>query len=456
MPNTILWKIVVGVSIALIASTGSSHSYKQKWLLAYEDNKPISRHAAAVGMQGEPEKAYHKVWSIIKEDYYDQKFNGQSWSYWEHRYDGKLKNLQDAHKAIETMLASLSDRYTRFLDKEAFSDERDQIDAHLFGVGIQIGLDKTQKIIVIAPIEDTPASRAGLMPGDEIAEINGKATKGFSVEEAAKQIKGPKDTPVTLYINRPGQHLKVTMKRAEIHLSSIQTAKMLDSEIGYIRLTSFISQQANEEMKKALVRLSNAKGLIVDLRDNPGGLLSNAIDISNMFLDRQNTIVSTVDKDNYKSQALSDGNMLSKQPLAILINKGSASASEIASGALKDNGRAILVGEQTFGKGLVQGITKLEDGSGINVTIARYLTPNDTDINKKGITPDIIVKLTEKDIDDGKGQWWSDPAGPKAKRTPEDLKDIQLKSAYDTVKEKVQSTVLIGHANTLNSTSSKP
>ncbi|MBI4533838.1 MAG: peptidase S41, partial [Candidatus Melainabacteria bacterium] len=199
------------------------------------------------------------------------------------------------------------------------------------------------------------------------------------------------------------------------------------------------SQQANKEMKDALTKLANAKGIVLDLRDNPGGLLTNAIDIANMFLNNGN-IVSTVDRDGYKTPAMSDGKPFTHQPVVVLINQGSASASEITGGALKDNGRAVLIGQQTFGKGLVQGINRLEDGSGVNITIARYLTPNDVDINKKGISPDYTVSLTEKDYKEGKGPWWLDPEGPLSKRAPEDMKDIQLQKALEILKGKIAFT----------------
>lgn len=397
----------------------------------------------------QPEDLYHKVWFLIKDEFYDQKRIDEEWARWEHRYDGKLKTMDDSHKAIETMLASLGDRYTRFLDRDAFDDEKSQIESHLFGVGIQIGMDKNNNVVVIAPIDDTPASRAGLMAEDEITAINGKPTKGISVEEAAKQIKGEKGTKVKLTVLRSGKTLDFTMVRDEIKIKAVQTAKMINSDVGYIRLTSFISEHANDEMKKALTQLSGAKGIILDLRDNPGGLLTNAIEISNMFLDGHHDIVSTVDKDGYKTPAISDGHPLTHQPLVILINRGSASASEIASGAMHDNGRATLVGERSFGKGLVQGITKLDDNTGVNITIARYLTPNDTDINLKGINPDVAVTLTEKDYKDGKGQWWIDPEDPAAagKNKPEDMKDEQLKKAVDILESKIKGQVIVSNAD---------
>jgi len=436
MATKMWWTIFLAVPVFLSAALGGTE------LIANRDSWSAGQHPVQMvqrvfsGHQLDSTQLYRRVWQLIREDYYDQTYNGQSWARWEHRYDGKLKTLDDSHKAIESMLASLGDRYTRFLDREAFDDEKSQIDAHLYGIGVQIGVDKTHKIVVIAPIEGTPAAKAGLMPADEIAEINGKSTKGLSVEDAARQIKGPINTQVILTILRSKQRLKIPIVRAEIPIKAVQTAKMLDKDIGYIRLSSFISQQASKEMKDALAKLSGARGIILDLRQNPGGLLTNAIDISNMFLDGGN-IVSTVDRDGYKTPAMSDGKPISHQPMVVLIDQGSASASEITGGALRDNGRAALVGQKTFGKGLVQGINRLEDGSGVNITIARYLTPNDTDINKKGITPDHSIELSDKDYQEGKGPWWLDPDGPTVKRSPEDKRDIQLAKAVEVLKAKI-------------------
>ena len=168
-------------------------------------------------------------------------------------------------------------------------------------------------------------------------------------------------------------------------------------DISYIRLSSFISRNAAAEFKAILDQSQNKKGFIIDLRSNPGGLLSNAIYISDMFLDG-GTIVSTVDRDGYKETSRATRGVLTTKPVVVLINKGSASASEIFSGAMKDNRRAVIIGEQSFGKGLVQEINKLPYEAGINITIQKYLTPNGTDINKKGITPDIVVELKEEDV----------------------------------------------------------
>jgi carboxyl-terminal processing protease len=432
------WKHAI--TAVVLASAGLSGSNVQapheQYIASLGNGATLSPSSFTRNSNIDPERLYHRVWHLIEDDFYDTNvLQSHDWHRWEHRYDGKLKTLDDSHVAIETMLASLGDRYTRFLDREAFDDEKQQIDAKLYGIGVQIGTDKAKKIIVIAPIEGTPASRAGLLPADEIAEIDGKSTKGWSVEEAAKHIRGELNKEVKLTLVRGKDRIKVAVRREEIPIKAVQTAKLIDGNVGYIRLSSFISQQATHEVREAITKLNGAKGIVLDLRDNPGGLLTNAIDISNLFLDSGN-IVSTVDRDGYKTPALSDGKPLCTLPLVILINKGSASASEITSGALKDNGRATLIGQTTYGKGLVQGINRLEDGSGVNITIARYLTPSDTDINKKGIIPDVSVDLSDQDYKDGKGAWWLDPNGPTLKRTPEDMKDIQLKTAVAEVRKK--------------------
>jgi carboxyl-terminal processing protease len=385
-----------------------------------------------------PDELYHHVWQLIRDRYVDPNYNGQKWSRWEHKYDHQLKDMTDSRKAIETMLASLGDRYTRYLDPSQFEEQNGNIEAKLCGIGIQMGLDKTHKLVVMTPIEGSPAEAAGLMPLDEIQEIDGKATSTMSVEQASKMIRGRIGTPVTLTILRGTEKKSFTIVRDEIQVKSVQTVKMLNNDIGYIRLSTFMSQFANDEIRKALEKLSPARGIIVDLRSNPGGLVTNAIDICSMFLEGKGAIiVSTVDRDGHFQSSRAPGTPISTQPLVVLINGGSASAAEITSGALHDQKRAQLVGEKSFGKGLVQSITRLEDGSGVNITIARYVTPNNIDIHKKGIEPDYDVALTPEDFKKGHGPWWVEPEGFSGKRAPEDMQDIQLKKAVDVISDKL-------------------
>ena len=366
-----------------------------------------------------PAELYDDVWKVVNKKYYDPSNNSQDWTKWRYKYDHKLKTAEDAYVAIDTMLASLNDPYTRFLQPKEFSEETQSIKGSLKGIGTQIGL-REGELVIIAPLEDSPAEKAGLLADDKILEINGESTKGINIDAAADKIRGEKGTTVKLLIQRKGVPNKVySIVRDEIEVKSVSCKPPFDTsvipdDIQYIRLSSFISKNAASEIETILNSATNKKGIILDLRSNPGGLLTNAIYISDMLL-KGGVIVSTVDRDRYKSTTRARNTQVSQKPLVVLINKGSASASEILSGALKDNHRATIVGEQSFGKGLVQEINKLPDDAGMNITIQRYLTPSGTDIHKKGITPDVVIELTKENAD--------------AKD------DVQLKKAIEILKE---------------------
>ncbi len=366
-----------------------------------------------------PAELYDDVWKVVNKKYYDPSNNSQDWNKWRYKYDHKLKTAEDAYVAIDTMLASLNDPYTRFLQPKEFSEETQSIKGSLKGIGTQIGI-RDGELVIIAPLEDSPAERAGLLADDKILEINGESTKGINIDAAADKIRGEKGTTVNLLIQRKDVPNKVySIVRDEIEVKSVSTKPPFDTsvipeDIQYIRLSSFISKNAAAEIETILNTGTDKKGFIIDLRSNPGGLLTNAIYISDMLL-KGGVIVSTVDRDRYKSTTRARYTQITQKPVVVLINKGSASASEILSGALKDNRRATIVGEQSFGKGLVQEINRLPDESGMNITIQRYLTPSGTDIHKKGITPDIVVELTKENVD--------------AKD------DVQLKKAIEVLKE---------------------
>lgn len=348
-----------------------------------------------------PDELYDYVWKLISKKYVDPTNNYQDWNQWRYKYKNKLHTFDDCYVAIDTMLASLDDPYTRFLDEKEFNEETTSIRGSLKGIGTQIGI-KDGQLVIIAPIENSPAELAGLKADDLILEIDGKSTKGITVDKAADRIRGEKGTTVNLLIKRgdanPRNYIIV---RDEIEIKSVSTKMPIETaipeDIQYIRLSSFISKNASNEIQNILRNCDDKKGIILDLRSNPGGLLTNAITISDMFLSG-GVIVSTVDRDRYKDTTRATITNLTNKPLVVLINKGSASASEILSGALKDNHRAVIIGEQSFGKGLVQEINKLPNSTGMNLTIQRYLTPSGADINKKGITPDIIVELKDEHI----------------------------------------------------------
>lgn len=367
-----------------------------------------------------PDDLYTDVWKLINKKYVDQTNNQQDWSRWRYKYEGKLLTNEDAYVAIDTMLASLNDPYTKFLDPKEFAEETASIKGSLKGIGVQISV-KDGKLMVIAPIEGSPAEKAGIVADDEILEIDGESAKGMSIDKAADKIRGEKGTTVILNIKRGDTVKKYSVMRDEIEIKAVSTklpegnSTVIPDELQYIRISSFISKHVAEDISKILMTSRKKKGYIIDLRSNPGGLLTNAIYISRMLL-QNSIIVSTVDRDGYKQTERAGYTTLTNAPIVVLINKGSASASEILSGALKDNGRATIIGDQSFGKGLVQEINRLPEGSGVNITIQRYLTPNGTDIHKKGITPDILVKLTEEDI--------------------KNKNDVQLKKAVDVLSQK--------------------
>ncbi len=338
---------------------------------------------------------YEEAWRTVQEEYVDGSFNGQDWASWRYRYRGKLHNLEDAYVAIGTMVASLNDEYTRFLQPRDMSEQSMSIDSRLYGVGIQIS-KRDNKLLVLATIDDTPAQRAGLLPKDQITHINGNETAGMSVEDAADQIRGEKGTYVTLSIKRGKAQLNKRIQRDEIKIKSVFTKPLDDKRIGYLRLSSFISETMLDEMKEALQKLSSKQALVLDLRGNYGGLFSNAVEAADMLME-QGKIVFIVNREHDQRSFEAHPGVINDKPLVVLIDGGSASASEILAGALKDNHRATLIGSQSFGKGLVQKVNPLMNNSGINITISKYLTPNGTDINKKGIEPDIKVPFTEAD-----------------------------------------------------------
>ena len=351
-------------------------------------------------IQSGPKETVDEVWQIINYQYVDGSFNNNDWLKVRQEFvkDADYTNQKDAYKAIRKMLGRLEDPYTRFMNPEEFQNMRIDTSGELTGVGITIAKDeKTDKLIVISPVEDTPAFKAGILAQDLIVKIDGKDTKGMDVNDAVKLIRGERGSQVTLTIDRNGKErdYNIVRERIEIHPVRAHVRDTSIGKIGYIRLTTF-NEHAAKDMQEAIEaqEKEGVVGYVMDLRSNPGGLLYSSINIARMWLD-EGTIVSTVDRKGISDKEFAKNKALTNKPLAVLIDEGSASASEILSGALKDNKRATLLGTKTFGKGLVQSVRPLGDGSGLAVTIAKYLTPNGTDINKEGIPPDVIVKLSE-------------------------------------------------------------
>lgn len=350
--------------------------------------------------QESPKELIDTVWQLIDRNYVDATFNQVDWRAVRQDYLGRpYNNREEAYDAIREMLEQLEDPYTRFMDPQEFRNMQIDTSGELTGVGIQLSQDEeTSELIVVSPIEDTPAFEAGIMARDVIIEIDGQSTEGMDSNEAVNLIRGPVGSEVILTIRRGEREIDfpLTRDRIEIHPVRASYRETPTGGIGYIRLTQF-SANAAEEMEDAIEELENQNvdGYVLDLRSNPGGLLYSSIEIARMWLD-EGTIVSTVDRQGVSDQEQANGRALTNKPLVVLIDGGSASASEILSGALQDNERAVLVGTQTFGKGLVQSVRGLGDGSGLAVTVAKYLTPDGRDINQAGIAPDIEIELTEE------------------------------------------------------------
>ncbi|MCF8140958.1 MAG: PDZ domain-containing protein [Cyanobium usitatum Tobar12.5m-G36] len=349
-----------------------------------------------------PKEVIDQTWQIVFRDYLDinGKYKPEQWR--SLRRDVLAKSYgssKEAYEAIRGMLGSLDDPYTRFLDPREFKEMQIDTSGELSGVGIQLSLDKeTKNLVVVSPIEGSPASRAGVQPKDVIVAIDGKSTKGMSTEDAVKLIRGQAGTTVTLTLKRKAQSLELplTRERIELHAVDHQINTSADGvKVGYIRLKQF-NATATKDMRQAVKDLEEkgAQGYVLDLRYNPGGLLMASVEIARQWLN-EGTIVSTKTRDGIQDVKRANGRALTTKPMVVLVNEGSASASEILSGALQDNNRAVLVGQKTFGKGLVQSVRGLSDGSGMTVTIAKYLTPSGRDIHKHGIDPDVTAKMTE-------------------------------------------------------------
>ncbi|KAI5076491.1 hypothetical protein GOP47_0008556 [Adiantum capillus-veneris] len=351
-----------------------------------------------------------ETWGLIRETYVDPTFNHQDW-------DSKLgetmsqilpmKTADAAYGKIESMLATLGDPFTRLVSPQEYQSFKIGSDGSLEGVGLLIATDRESgRLVVISSLDGGPAAKAGIHSGDELVEINDEKLVGMDGDKAASKLRGPAGTSVKLKFRREGfmeeerssNLTEVKIYRENITLTPVFTAVLPHTapdghlaKLGYLRLTAF-SQNAAADMERAISGLENegAEFYILDLRNNPGGLVKAGLDVAQMWLDGDEVLVNTVDRDgNTLPISLANGHALTHDPLAILVNGGSASASEILAGALHDNGRAVLIGSKTYGKGKIQSVTELRDGSAVFVTVAKYLSPSLHEIDQVGIVPDV-------------------------------------------------------------------
>lgn len=342
------------------------------------------------------QRLFDNTWKIIRDNYYDAELNTQAWGRWKDHYHGKIKNDDDAKVAIDTMLASLNDPYSRYMNKAEYLDQNNSLNSKITGIGVNIS-SNAGRIHIVNVMEGTPAQFANLLPDDIILSIDGKEVNGLALSEVADLVRGPENSFVNITILRNKDKLTKRVMRKEIKIKTVKSA-VVDKNIGYIQITSFVGSTTPNEFLEALEKTKDTEGLILDLRGNTGGLLPNAVFIANLFIPHGN-IVSIVGRNGYKYDINAQDTEYSiDKPTIVLVDGGSASASEILSGALKDYNKAKLLGTKTYGKGMVQKIIPMPNETGLNLTIAKYLTPKGTDINKKGINPDIKVEFSIKDV----------------------------------------------------------
>ena len=316
----------------------------------------------------------------------------------ERNYVDKVDSEELTNNAIEGMLKTL-DPYSAYLSPERYKELEIGTSGEFGGVGMEVAVENGV-LKVISPIEGSPADLAGIKPGDLITEIDGKPTRGMVVYDAVKLLRGPKGSNVTITVTREGDGSRdITLTRDVIHIKSVKY-ELLDNEIGYIKISQF-QENVSDELKDALSKLElenggSLRGLVLDLRNNPGGLLDEAIEVADQFIDK-GLIVSVRGRTSNQSKEYyaTKGDSEQDISLVVLVNKGSASASEVVAEALQDSKRATIVGSKTFGKGSVQTIIELDDGSGLKLTTAKFYAPSGRSISDVGVTPDIIVEDNE-------------------------------------------------------------
>ncbi|XP_075639398.1 carboxyl-terminal-processing peptidase 3, chloroplastic isoform X1 [Castanea sativa] len=385
---------------ALLSVCYDSPAFSESLTVAF----PVSRAREVNTVQ----RTLVEAWGLIRETFIDPTFNHQDW-------DSKLqqtmvemfplRSSDAAYNKISAMLSTLGDPFTRIISPKEYQSFRIGSDGNLQGVGLFINSEpRTGHLVILSCVDGSPAARAGIHEGDELIEINGERLDGVDSEAAAQKLRGRAGTIVTVKVHSSkdlgsdSSIREVKIPREYIKLSPISSAiiphRTADGHLtktGYVKLSAF-SQTAAADMENAIQEMESqdVHAYILDLRNNPGGLVKAGLDVAQIWLDGDETLVNTIDRDgNMSPISMVNGHAITNDPLVVLVNEGSASASEILAGALHDNGRAILVGHKTFGKGKIQSVTELHDGSALFVTVAKYLSPALHDIDQVGITPDV-------------------------------------------------------------------
>ena len=403
--------------------------------------------AAASSFQNSPKTVLDEAWQLVYQEYVDGEFNRVDWlGVRQTLLGGEYTSTEAAYGELRRVLGSLNDPYTRFLNPAQYSALTEQTSGEVSGVGIRLQ-KQGQELTVTSVLDESPAERAGIRAGDKILIIDGRSSRNLTTESASQLIRGDSGSQLSVTLRRldgSEETLILTREIVSVPTVSFDLQRDGDMSVGYIRLDEF-SAHAAEQMRAAINTLTDqgVEAFVLDLRGNPGGLLQASIEISRMWLPR-GSIVRTVDRGGHSDEITANRTAITDLPMAVLVNGQSASSSEIVTGALGDNDRAVVVGNPTFGKALVQSLHGLSDGSGLAVTVAHYYTPDGTDISTRGITPDINVSLTVQ-------QQRELETNPAIRGTRDDLQFTQAVAA-------IRPEVLARRADTpvLASPSSKP
>lgn len=345
-----------------------------------------------------PDRCYVAAWRNAKQNYIDPEMNGQDWYRWKTKYIRKIKNEDDLKVAVNTMLQSLDDPFSTYLKGVEYTFQDSQLNSTIAGIGINI-VEIADKIVIANIIQNGPAQKAGLKIGDIILKVDDKDTSKMIISKAVEAMRGNANTIVKLEILRNGKVLKKNVKREYISVVYVNY-KLLKNNIGYIQIANFMGNKVPQEFLTALKATNNLNGLIIDLRGNRGGTIGNAIAMLKMMINKGNIV--TV---KYREQITFniDANktaVFKEKPIIILVNRGTASAAEVFSGALRYHKKAILIGESTYGKNTIQQIIPMQNHSGMNLTIAKYYTPDGKDIHNVGLKPDYYVPFFTLDYDE--------------------------------------------------------
>jgi carboxyl-terminal processing protease len=358
-----------------------------------------------------------ETWRLVNQSYLDPaQFERIHWRRLRQRaLEQPISSSDDAYRAVETMLSPLGDPYTRLLRPQDYAALQSTNQGTVNGVGLQLAArESDQAVVVIAPLDDSPAAEAQILSGSEVLSVNGVATADLGLDGTAAALRGPSGSTVLVTL-RDGsdepRELELERRQVDLHPVRSKRLRVNGHTLGYLRITQF-AEPVPEQVSEALRDLQDQaiEGLILDLRNNTGGLVSAGLAVADALLDNR-PIVVTEERDGLASPQQSGPGQLFDGPTITLVNSGTASASEILAGALQDNGRSRLVGGRTFGKGLIQTLIPLSDSSGLAVTVARYLTPSGRDIQNEGIEPDLALSGTEPFNPSGDGDTWLDQAG---------------------------------------------